>query len=91
MPPLADEHEKPLVFGYDYDAVGPFKSDVLARKPVFRRLMLLYHVEYRGVQELFKMSQYLVTIVVLVITSMQRKRENQGPEMLGIAYFREDR
>lgn len=45
----------------------------------------------RGVQELFKMSQYLVTIVVLVITSMQRKRENQGPEMLGIAYFREDR
>lgn len=45
----------------------------------------------RGVQELFKMSQYLVTIIVLIITSMQRKRENQGPEMLGIAYFREDR
>ncbi|MCQ2591908.1 MAG: ABC transporter permease [Treponema sp.] len=45
----------------------------------------------RGVQELFKMSQYLVTIVVLIITSMQRKRENQGPEMLGIAYFREER
>ena len=45
----------------------------------------------RGVQELFKMSQYLVTVVVLVITSMQRKRENQGPEMLGIAYFREER
>lgn len=45
----------------------------------------------RGVQELFKMSQYLVTIIVLVITSMQNKKENQGPEMLGIAYFREDR
>lgn len=45
----------------------------------------------RGVQELFKMSQYLVTIIVLIITSMQRKRENQGPEMLGIAYFREER
>lgn len=45
----------------------------------------------RQVQELFKMSQYLVTIIVLVITSMQKKRENQGPEMLGIAYFREDR
>jgi len=45
----------------------------------------------RAIQELFKMSQYLVTIVVLVITSMQRKRENQGPEMLGIPYFREDR
>ena len=45
----------------------------------------------RGVQELFKMSQYLVTIIVLVITSMQQKKENQGPEKLGIAYFREER
>jgi len=45
----------------------------------------------RGVQELFKMSQYVVTIVVLVITSMQRKRENQAPEALGVPYFREER
>lgn len=45
----------------------------------------------RGVQELFKMSQYVVTIVVLVITSMQRKRENQSPEGLGVPYFREER
>lgn len=45
----------------------------------------------RGVQELFKMSQYVVTIIVLVITSMQRKRENQSPEGLGIPYFREER
>lgn len=45
----------------------------------------------RGVQELFKMSQYLVTIIVLVITSMQQKKENQGPEKLGVAYFREER
>lgn len=45
----------------------------------------------RAVQELFKMSQYLVTIIVLIITSMQRKRENQAPEMLGVAYFREER
>jgi simple sugar transport system permease protein len=39
----------------------------------------------RAVQELFKMTQYLVTIVVLVITSMKKKRENQAPEMLGLA------
>lgn len=45
----------------------------------------------RAVQELFKMTQYLVTIIVLVITSMQKKRENQAPETLGIAYFREER
>jgi len=45
----------------------------------------------RGVQELFKMSQYLVTIIVLVITSMKNTKENQPPEHLGLAYFREDR
>ena len=45
----------------------------------------------RAVQELFKMTQYLVTIVVLVITSMQKKRENQATEMISIAYFREER
>ena len=45
----------------------------------------------RAVQELFKMTQYLVTIVVLVITSMKKRRENQAPEMLGLAYFREER
>ncbi|MCR5290611.1 MAG: ABC transporter permease [Treponema sp.] len=45
----------------------------------------------RSTQELFKMSQYLVTIIVLVITSMQKKQEYQPPESLGIPYFREDR
>lgn len=45
----------------------------------------------RSIQELFKISQYLVTIVVLVITSMHNKKENQSPEALGIPYFREDR
>ena len=34
---------------------------------------------------------YLVTIVVLVITSLRKKREDQPPACLGIAYFRESR
>ncbi|MCD7827184.1 MAG: ABC transporter permease [Clostridiales bacterium] len=42
-------------------------------------------------QELFKMLPYLVTIVVLVITSMRKKREYQPPQSLGLAYFREER
>ena len=45
----------------------------------------------RGAQELFKMSQYLVTIVVLIAISSRNKMENQPPEHLGRAYFREDR
>ena len=45
----------------------------------------------RSSQELFKMLPYVVTIIVLVIVSMRRKRENQPPASLGLPYFREDR
>lgn len=42
-------------------------------------------------QELFKMTPYLITIIVLVIISMREKREAQPPAHLGLPYFREDR
>ncbi len=42
-------------------------------------------------KELFKMLPYVVTIVVLVITSIRDKKENQPPASLGLAYFREER
>jgi len=45
----------------------------------------------RSAQEVFKSLPYLVTIVVLVITSLRKKREDQPPVCLGIAYFRESR
>lgn len=44
-----------------------------------------------AVKELYKMLPYIVTIVVLVISSMRNKRENQPPASLGLAYFREER
>ena len=44
-----------------------------------------------SVKELYKMLPYVVTIIVLIITSMRRKRENQPPQSLGLSYFREDR
>ena len=42
-------------------------------------------------QELFKMLPYIVTLVVLIITSMRKKREYQPPASLGLPYFREER
>ena len=42
-------------------------------------------------QELFKMLPYLITIIVLVITSLRKKKEDQPPANLGLAYFREER
>ena len=42
-------------------------------------------------QELIKMLPYVVTIIVLVITSIRNKKENQPPASLGLHYFREER
>ena len=42
-------------------------------------------------KELFKMLPYVVTIIVLVITSIRDKKENQPPQSLGLSYFREER
>ena len=46
------------------------------------------HMEF---QELYKMIPYVVTLVVLVVTSIRSKRESQPPASLGLAYFREER
>ena len=43
------------------------------------------------VKELYKMLPYVVTIIVLIISSLRNKRENQPPAALGLAYFREER
>lgn len=42
-------------------------------------------------QELFKLFPYIVTVLVLTVSSMRKKRELQPPESLGNAYFREER
>ena len=44
-----------------------------------------------AVKELYKMLPYVVTIIVLIIVSARNRKENQPPESLGLAYFREDR
>ncbi len=41
--------------------------------------------------DLLQMLPYLVTIVVLIIVSLRKSRENQGPAALGLSYYREDR
>ena len=41
--------------------------------------------------ELYKMLPYVITIVVLIVVSLRRSRNNEPPESLGLAYFREER
>ena len=44
-----------------------------------------------SIKKLFEMLPYVVTILVLVITSIREKKENQPPAGLGLPYFREER
>ena len=45
----------------------------------------------RSAIAIFNMLPYVVTILVLVLTSVRRKKETQPPESLGLPYFREER
>ena len=45
----------------------------------------------RSAQEVFKMLPYVVTIIVLILTSLRKKKEDQPPESLGLHYCREER
>lgn len=40
---------------------------------------------------LLQMLPYVVTIIVLIVISVRKKRENQPPASLGLPYFREER
>ena len=42
-------------------------------------------------KEIIKMLPYVITIVVLIVTSIFDNKENQPPASLGLPYFREDR
>ncbi len=42
-------------------------------------------------QQLLELLPYIVTIIVLAVSSMRNKKENQPPESLGLSYFREER
>ena len=41
--------------------------------------------------QLYKILPYVVTVVVLVVSSMRNNREKQPPQALGQSYFREER
>lgn len=60
---------------------------------LFGALMILYLrfvVPFIPTQ-LYKILPYVVTVVVLVITSMRNSKEKQPPAALGLPYFREER
>ena len=60
---------------------------------LFGALMILYmRLQLSFIPtELYKILPYVVTVVVLILSSLRNNKEKQPPEGLGLAYFREDR
>ena len=65
----------------------------IAGSILFGGLYILYNYVgvARDIAPLFNMLPYVVTIVVLIITSIRKRREHQPPASLGLSYFREER
>lgn len=53
--------------------------------------MLEFPAAMKTLKLVLGMLPYVITIVVLIITSIVDKKENQPPASLGLAYFREER
>ena len=52
----------------------------------------LFNVSFTTAQkDLIQILPYLVTIIVLIVIALRKKKENQPPASLGLNYFREDR
>ena len=60
---------------------------------LFGALMILYlRLQLPFIpDQLYKILPYVVTVIVLIITSMRNNRDKQPPASLGSAYFREER
>ncbi len=60
---------------------------------LFGALMILYtRLQIPSVPtEIYKILPYVVTLVVLIISSVRNNKEKQPPASLGLAYFREER
>lgn len=60
---------------------------------LFGSLMIMYlWIVITGIPtEIYKILPYIVTLVVLIITSIRNNKEKQPPASLGLNYFREER
>ncbi len=69
--------------------VGSFLFGALCN--VYNYVHHFFRLGHTANRELFNLLPYVVTLLVLIITSMRKKREHQPPQSLGLSYFREER
>lgn len=58
---------------------------------ILSKYLTISAIDLPSYKNLIDILPYLVTIIVLIVTSIRKNRENQAPASLGLSYFREDR
>jgi len=60
---------------------------------LFGALMIMYvRIQLPFVpDQIYKILPYIVTVIVLILTSMRNTKDKQPPANLGLPYFREER
>ena len=74
-----------VIWRPNWGILGAFLFGALYNLPLYMQGLSLSQ------KKLFAVIPYVVTILVLIITSIRKKRENQPPASLGLSYFREER
>lgn len=69
----------------DFGIVGAVLFSILYTVPSF------FRVSYQPLNALISLLPYVVTVIVLIVTSIFFKKASEAPKGLGINYFREDR
>lgn len=74
-----------VIWRPNFGILGAFLFGALYNLPIYMKDLTLSQ------KKLFAMIPYVVTIAVLIMISVRKKREDQPPASLGLSYFREER
>lgn len=71
--------------------VAVFASILFGGLYILNQHLPMVDMDHMYIKPLYEMLPYVVTMVVLILTSIRNRRENQPPAHLGLPYFREER
>lgn len=80
-----------VIFALWRPVVAIFGSILFGALQILSTKLIITAFEFPSYKNLVDILPYLVTIIVLIVISIRKSRENQAPASLGLSYFREDR
>jgi len=80
-----------VIFALWRPTLAIFGSILFGALQILSKYLTISVIDLPSYKNLIDILPYLVTIIVLIVISIRKSRENQAPASLGLSYFREDR